>query len=224
MEMDANKDDFDYEQHERLRSRVANNMDSLLWTFKQHYTAGDIYSRIDIGITALSAVLAGILTYSLIWENAMSVDWMVGITISIAVLTGFSTAARPQKRAEAHFDAGGEYHDLFERFRDYTQIKLADKDYGLESMETEYRRLAEERREMNKNRQDLSSIWYYWLKLYHSISGQSVYDEIGTSEEDKKRLTGEAKLVGNAPTTDTADEEAMQELTGDAEVISDNES
>jgi len=38
-------DDFDYEQHERLRGRVANEADSVLWTFKAYYEGADWYTR-----------------------------------------------------------------------------------------------------------------------------------------------------------------------------------
>jgi hypothetical protein len=210
-------DGFDFEQHERLRTRVANSMDSLLWTYKQHYKAADIYARLDMAANAVSAILAGVLTYSLIWKTVPKM-WMVGMAISIAVISGFTTAARPQKRSEAHFDIGGEYHDLFDRFRDYTQLKLANRDYGLECMRGDYEELAGERRRLNKNRGDLSSVWYYWVKFSNWRSDSSIYGEVETGSEAKYRLTGEARLVGEDPDADSVGSEAKDRLTGDAEL------
>lgn len=215
-------DDLDYEAHERLRTRVANNMDSLLWTFKQHYKAGDIYGIINQGADVASTILAGILTYSLLWD-VYSKSLMAGLAIIIAVISGFKTAARPQRLSEAHFRAGAAYHRLFDQFRDFVTLDLANKNYGLENMRNDFEELASERRELNENQDDLSSIWYYWLKLSYWVRRGSPYQEVGTSEEAKRRLTGEAKLSGQDPNEDTVDEEVKNQLTGEAELEEENQ-
>lgn len=211
-------DDFDYKAHERLRTRVANNMDSLLWTFKQHYKAGDIYGSLNQGADILSTVLAGLLTYGLIW-NSYPTNWMIVIAIIIAVISGFKTAARPRKLSEGHFRAGAAYHRHFDQFRDFTTLDLANKDYGLERMREDFEELTAERRELNENQDDLSSLWYYWLKFSYKIRGGSPYDEIGTSKKAKARLTGKAKIPGSD--SEGTDEEVKDELTGEAKLSKD---
>ena len=209
-------DDFDYEEHERLRSRVANNMDGLLWTFKQHYKAGGVYASINQAADVLSTILAGILTYALIWE-AFSTQLMTVLALGIAVISGFKTAARPQKLSETHFRTAAAYHRLFDKFREFTVLDLANKDYGLENMRADFEELASERRELNENQDDIGSIWYYWLKISYWIRGGSPYQEIGTSETAKRELAGEAKLTGKNP-GESVDEETKDQLTGESDL------
>ncbi|MDZ7850339.1 MAG: SLATT domain-containing protein [Halodesulfurarchaeum sp.] len=208
-----NEDNFDYEAHERLRTRVANKMDGLLWTYKQHYKAGGAYAGINQAADITSTVLAGILTYALIWE-AFSTQVMAVLAVGIAVISGFRTAARPQKRLENHYRAGAAYQRLFDEFRDFATLDLADKEYGLENMREDFEELATERRELNENQDDLSSTWYYWLKLSYRIRGGSPYQEIETSETAKRKLAGETNLTGKRPGQDTVDEETKNRLTG----------
>lgn len=205
---------FDYEAHERLRIRVANNMDALLWTFKQHYKAGVVYAVINQAADITSTILAGLLTYSLIWE-AFSIQTMTILAVGIAVISGFRTAARPQKQSENHFRTAVAYQRLFDEFRDFTTLNLANKEYGLENMREDFEELAAERRELNENQENLSSIWYYWLKFSYQIRGGSPYQEIGTSDAAKRNLAGEAKLVGKKP-RHNVDQKARDKLTGEA--------
>lgn len=210
-------DDFDYEAHERLRTRVANKMDGLLWTYKQHYKAGGVYAGANLAADVVSTVLAGVLTYSLVWET-FSTQVMAALAVVVAVISGFKTAARPQKRSDGHYRAGDAYHRLFEKYRDFVTLDLADKEYGLENMREDFEELADERRELNENQGDLSSIWYYWLKISYGIRGGSPYQEIGTSETARRELAGEAKLTGTDPSQERIDEGIKEELTGEAEL------
>lgn len=214
-------DDFDYEAHERLRSRVANSMDSVLWTCKQNFKAGSIYGILDLGLDAVATLFAGLLTYSLIWE-AWSTTTMTALAIGVAVISGFKTAARPQKRSAAHYKAANSYHTLLEKYRDYVVLDLADKGTGLENMRSEFEELAERRIELNEETPDVSSFWYRWLSISNKIWRKSVYDEIGTSEEAKERLTGDAKLIDSEP-SEQVNESVKDRLTGEAMLKSEEE-
>lgn len=213
-------EDFDYEAHERLRTRVANKMDSLLWTYKQHYKAGGVYAGINKAADISSTVLAGVLTYALIWE-VFSIPVMTVLAVGIAVISGFKTAARPQKQSEDHYRAAAAFQRLFDEFRDFTTLDLADKDYGLENMREDFEELAAERRELNENQEDISSIWYYWLKLSYRIRSGSPYQEIGTSDTAKRKLAGEARLTGKKPGQENVNEETKDQLTGEASIKED---
>lgn len=186
--------DFDYDTHERLRNRVANMADNVLWTFKQHYTAASFYGYIGLVADIATALLGGILTYTLIWES-ISWRWMVGMTVVIAIISGFKVASKPQKRAEAHSKAGFAYHKLFDELKDFIELELADKSIGLKTMEERYGELSVNRRKLNNEMPNISSVWYRWLKFSQRLSRSSIYEEIETTEEAKERLTGNAKLV-----------------------------
>ena len=51
----------------------------------------------------------------------------------------------------------------------------------------------------------------------------SIYDQVGTTEKDKERLTGEAKLINGDIEHDLSEEEIKERLTGDAELKEDSE-
>jgi hypothetical protein len=119
---------------------------------------------------------------------------MTILAISIAVISGFKTAARPQKRSTSHFKAATAYHTLFENFRDFVTLDLADKSTGLNRMRERYEEFSDRRIELNEEMPDNSSLWYRWLSISNKIWGKSVYDEIRTSEQAKKQLTGKARF------------------------------
>jgi hypothetical protein len=85
-------------------------------------------------------------------------------------------------------------------------------------MREDFEELAAERRELNENQEDISSIWYYWLKLSYCIRGGSPYQEIGTSDTAKRELAGEAKLTGKKPGQENVDEETKDQLTDEASI------
>jgi hypothetical protein len=146
---------------------------------------------------------------------------MTVLAVGIAVISGFRTAARPQKQSEDHYRAGAAFQRLFDEFRDFTTLDLADKDYGLENMREDFEELAAERRELNENQEDISSIWYYWLKLSYRIRSGSPYQEIGTSDTAKRKLAGEARLTGKKPGQENVNEETKDQLTGEASIKED---
>jgi hypothetical protein len=78
-------------------------------------------------------------------------------------------------------------------------------------MEERYHELAERRRNLNEDMPEVTSRWYDNLD-------ESVYDEVGTTERAKERLTGEAKLVNGSVEHDLSEEEVKDRLTGDAEL------
>jgi len=214
-------EDFDYEAHERLRARVANTMDSVLWTYKQHFKAGSIYGILNIGLDGVATLFAGLLTYSLIW-GAWSTSTMIALAIGVALISGFKTAARPQKRSVAHYKAANSYQTLFEKFRNYVILDLANEETGLPKMRSKFEELAERRIELNEETADVSSFWYSWLTLSNWVWRKSIYDEVGTSEEATEQLTGGAKLSDSC-SSETVTESKKDHLTREAKLEQENE-
>jgi len=203
-------DDFDYEQHEQLRGRVANEADSVLWTFKAYYEGADWYTKWDRRLDWALFGIAGLLTIALIWDSAPQI-LLVGLAITTAIMSGYRRMADPSDRADDCYRAAHAYQRLFDDFRDFIQLELANKETGLEEMEERYHELAERRRNLNEDMPEVTSRWYDNLD-------ESVYDEVGTTERAKERLTGEAKLVHGSVEHDLSEEEVKDRLTGDAEL------
>lgn len=203
-------DDFDYDQHERLRGRVATEADSVLWTFKAYYEGADRYTKrdrwMDLGVFGIS----GVLTFALIWDSAPQI-LLIGLAITTAVMSGYRRMADPGDRADEYYRAAHAYQRLFGDFRDFIQLELANKETGLDEMHERYYELAERRRNLNEEMPEVTSTWYENLD-------DSVYNEIETTTGDKERLAGEAKLIDGSVEHDLSDEEVKTRLTADAKL------
>lgn len=202
-------DDFDYEAHERLRERVANEADSILWTFKAYYVGADWYSKWDRRFDWAIFGIAGLLTIALIWNSTPQII-LIALAITTAVISGYQRMANPGDTAENYYRAAHAYQRLFDDFRDFIKLELAKEETGLEVMEKRYSELAERRRNLNEDMPEVTSKWYNKLD-------DSIYDEIDTHEKAKERLTGEAKLVEESLDRDLG-EPAKKQLTGDAKL------
>jgi hypothetical protein len=202
-------DDFDYEAHERLRERVANEADSVLWTFKAYYVGADWYSKWERRSDWAVFGIAGLLTIALIW-NSMPQIILITLAITTAIISGYQRMANPGDTADNYYRAAHAYQRLFDDFRDFIKLELAQKEVGLEAMEERYRELAARRRNLNEDMPEVTSKWYDELD-------NSIYDQVGTHENAKKRLTGEAKLIDDSPERDL-DAATKDRLTGSAKL------
>ncbi|RYJ14684.1 SLATT domain-containing protein [Halogeometricum borinquense] len=202
-------DDFDYEAHERLRERVANEADSVLWTFKAYYVGADWYSKWDRRFDWAVFGIAGLLTIALIWDLTPQII-LIALAITTAVISGYQRMANPGDTAENYYRAAHAYQQLFDDFRDFVKLELAQEKVGLEAMEDRYRELANRRRNLNEDMPEVTSKWYSELD-------DSIYDEVGSHEEAKDRLTGEAKLIDELPERDL-DKTKKDRLTGSAKL------
>ncbi|TQQ82982.1 SLATT domain-containing protein [Halonotius terrestris] len=200
---------FDYERHERLRERVANEADSVLWTFKAYYVGADWYSRWDRRSDWAVFGIAGLLTVTLIWEVFPTVV-PIALAITTAVVAGYQRMANPGDTAENYYRAAHAYQRLFDEFRDYILLELADEEVGLEQMEQRYRELASRRRNLNEDMPEVTDRWFNELD-------DSIYDEVGTHERAKERLTGKAKLTETASNRDL-DDSVKNRIAGEAKL------
>jgi len=203
-------EDFDYEAHERLRGRVANEADSVLWTYKAYYEGADWYAKRDRHLDWLVFGISALLTTALIWGEASKI-LLIGLAIVSSVIVGYRRMASPGNHAENYYRAGDAYHRLFDEFRDFIQLELADDSDDLEEMKSRYRELASRRRNLNEDMSDVTSKWYDRLD-------DSVYDEVSTTEQAKKKLTGGSKLLRPDASNGVSGEEAKDRIAGNAEL------
>jgi len=203
-------DDFDYEAHERLRERVANEADSVLWTFKAYYVGADWYSKWDRRSDWAVFGIAGLLTITLIWD---SLPTIIPITLAIttAVISGYQRMANPGDTAENYYRAAHAYQRLFDDFRDFIKLELAKEETGLDEMEERYHELAARRRNLNEDMPDVTSRWYDELD-------ESVYDEVSTTEEAEERIAGEAEIRPPNTPHDLSEEEVKDRMTDSADM------
>lgn len=175
-------DDFDTENYELLRDRVANAADSILWTYKAHFMAADYYRKRSRQINWTTTFLAALVTAGLVAERFPKIT--LALSIITAGLAGYKTAARPEEEANKHYNAGQEYHNLFEEFQEFIHLQMPTGT-DLDALQEKYQELAKKRRLLNSVLPDLTSKWYEKLD-------DEIYSEIDTTEEAKERLTGVA--------------------------------
>jgi hypothetical protein len=203
-------EEFDYEAHERLRERVANEADSVLWTFKAYYVGADWYSMVDRLLDWFVFGVAGLLTIALIWDSTPQFV-LIGLAITTAIVSGYRRMADPGDKAENYYRAAHAYQRLFDDLRDFIKLELAKKDIGLDQMESRYEDLAERRRNLNEDMPEVTSRWYEKLD-------ESIYDEVDTTQKAKERLTGEAQMYQPGPNHCLSDEEVADRLADEAEL------
>ncbi|WP_018258678.1 SLATT domain-containing protein [Halomicrobium katesii] len=206
-------EDFDYEAHERLRERVANEADSVLWTFKAYYVGADWYSKVDRLLDWFVFGVAGLLTIALIWDSTPQFI-LIGLAITTAIISGYRRMADPGDKAENYYRAAHAYQRLFDDLRDFIKLELAKKDISLDQMESRYEDLAERRRNLNEDMPEVTSRWYEKLD-------ESIYDEVDTTEKAKERLTGEAQVYPPGPSHCLSDDEVADRLADEAELEDD---
>lgn len=201
--------DFDYEAHERLRERVANEADSVLWTFKAYYIGADWHSKWDRRSDWAVFGIAGLLTVTLIWDSLPMIIPII-LAITTAVISGYQRMADPGDTAENYYRAAHAYQRLFDDFRDFIKLELAKEETGLDEMEERYHELAARRRNLNEDMSEITDRWYDELD-------DSIYDEVGTHEEAKERLTGQAKLI-NKSLDRNLDDSVTDRIAGEAKL------
>lgn len=203
-------DTFDYERHERLRERVANDADSVLWTFKAYYKAGSYYSNIGKLLDAMIFISSAFLTLGIIWRVTPNIILIILALVS-AITTGYRRAASPEDRAEEFYRAANSYHRLFDEFREFIVLELSDESNSVDSMESEFKQLSSRRRDLNEDTPDITSKWYDKLD-------ESIYSEVSTEPGAKEKLTGEADLRPSDPQHDLSSEEVKEKLTKEADL------
>lgn len=174
-------------------------MDSILWTEKAHFKAADWYAKWGRRMDWTTTFAAGALTVGLLWRQVPQTA-LIGIAIFTAVLSGYKTAAKPQKKAEDHYKAANAYLKLRDDFRDFVKLELADKSVGLDQMQQSFETLSQRRQDLNDDMPSMSSRWYQDLD-------ESIYDQIETTDEACERLTGCANLQNQDEQPDTTDEQ-----------------
>ena len=203
-------EDFDYEAHERLRRRVVNEADSVLWTYKAYYKGADWYAKRDRHLDWLVFGLSGFLTIAIIWGQLPQII-LISLAILSSVTVGYRRMATPGDRAKNFYRAANAYQRLFDDFRDYIQLELTDQTNDIESLKDRYRELASRRRNLNEDMPDVTNKWYSKLN-------ESIYNEASTTEKAKERIAGEAELKPPDTPHSLSEEEIKNRMTEGADM------
>ena len=180
------EENYDVEDHERLRDRVANKADSALWTYKAHFGAADWYKKFSKRANWATTAIAGVLTISLIWEVVPNYVLVI-LAILTASISGYKTASKPEKTAYDHYKAADAYQKLYIDFIDFIYIKLSDDTVSFDEKKERFWELSERHQSLNEEMPNMTSKWY------KQLDEDEIRKQAETTEEMKEALTGCAK-------------------------------
>lgn len=106
----------------------------------------------------------------------------------MAIITGYRRAAKPDQRSERFRKSANRHHALFDEFRDFLMVTLPDGSCSDDKVQNRFDKLAEQRRELNIDSPDASSVWYYWIKYVRGE--EQLKEQISTTPEMRSAIIG----------------------------------
>lgn len=176
-------DDFDMDFRKRVYGRSLEEQNSNFWNYKRYYTAASFWGWVDVGSSAITAVLGAILTFGLAWRQ-LPLWMMVSFSLTIGIIAIFKGNRKPGHRAEKLHSIGRAYQELHDEIRDFVELDLKDEDRDKEWLRQRFNELAKERHNL-KAEAKLSGFWYWLLKLW---KGEDIYLEGATTDEERELL------------------------------------
>lgn len=173
------------EYRERIRGSLEENLDSLHYTYSQHFAVANgnrWFGRFtDAGIFSVSSFLlyrevtVGLERYTLIL--------LLFITAGLSAL---HRATKPGERETRFRESARAHHDLFKRSRKFLQLDLPSDEISNEKVRERHDALLKEHLELNQTTPDASSFWYYWMKY---VKGEDrMKEEITTTQTKRDAL------------------------------------
>jgi len=174
-------------QRDRLKEKTIEEVVSFWYTYNQLFKSANFYRHLNQSISLLTAILGGVLTYGLIWDG-ISNTLMIGFAVLISVLSGFRSALRPADKQRKLREAANEYKALCDEAKLILQLDFPDEEVSNEELNARVRQIDENRRNLNKDTPDVSSLWYYYIKYRKSPAGLG---EITVSDTERAMILGQ---------------------------------
>lgn len=169
-------------EYQSIHKRVGESMNGILWTYKTHYKMAEFYEIWGRRIEICSAGGTGILAGAVIW--GVNQTWLIFLALVVAFLSLSSTMLGLTSKSKDHYHAGDRYHNLFEDFRDFVELRLNNDSITLEEKVEEYEQLSERQTEINLSTPRTTN------RTYASLSEEEVFATMETSSEELDRLIG----------------------------------
>jgi hypothetical protein len=176
------ENDFD-EFRRRLYKRALEEQNSNLWNFKRYYTASAVWSWFDVGTSVVMAFMGAVLTYGLAWRQ-VPLTLMVFFSLFTGTVSLFKANKQPGQRAERLHTIGERYHRLHDEIQDFIELDLKDTSRKEKWLRERFEELSERRHSL-KSEEQLSGVWYRWLKWRRS---DEIYNEAITTDDEMKKL------------------------------------
>lgn len=178
----------------RIRRNAVTKADSVMHTYNQHFLAANFYRWFNRFLDTVLFAASLALATQVIWE--VWPFWaMVVLPLGMAVITGYRRAAKPDRRAERFRKSANRHHALFDKYRDFLTVTLPSDRYTEGEIRERFDELSGERRELNLESPDASSLWYYWIKYVRGE--EKLQEQISTTPGMRAAIAGDVLEVGD---------------------------
>jgi len=172
---------------DRIERSALIKADSLNHTYNQHFLAANFYRWLNRFLDTVLFAASLLLVSQALWTV-----WPAWTTFAtpglMAIITGYRRAAKPDQRSERFRKSANRHHVLFDEFRDFLVVSLPDSSKSNTEIQDRFDELADQRRELNIDSPDASSIWYYWIKYLRGE--EKLQEQISTTPEMRKAIIG----------------------------------
>ena len=172
---------------DRIERSALIKSDSLNHTYNQHFLAANFYRWLNRFLDTVLFTASLLLVSQAVWTVWPRWTTIV-LPLGMAVITGYRRAAKPDNRAERFRKSANQHHALFDAFRDFLMVTLPDASCSDGDVQDRFDELADQRRELNMNSPDASSVWYYWIKYVRGE--EKLQEQISTTPEMRKAIIG----------------------------------
>jgi hypothetical protein len=170
---------------DKLRHRAENKADSICYTYKKHFAAANFYRTLSRVLDVVMFAAAALILATNFW-GVMPKQYIAAPALLIAGITGYRQGTNLEDRAEEFRRSARRYHALFDEYRDFLTISLASEEMTDEKVRSEFERLSDDRRQLNRTTPDANGIWYRYIKW----KGEDrIREEITTTTETREALS-----------------------------------
>jgi hypothetical protein len=165
--MDTIDDD---ESRDRLKDRTMDQASSAWYTYNQHYKAANFYKFLSIGLSSVIAIIGGVLSYGLIWDELP--NWfMISMAVAVSVISGIQLVVEPGEKRDRLHHSAQQYHALFDDLVDFLSLDLPSESKDIDELQRTYEGFREQRESLNQEMPDVSSLWYRYIKFTKGSGG-----------------------------------------------------
>jgi hypothetical protein len=187
-------DDGEFTVRDRIRNSAVIKADSACNTYNQHFLAANFYRWLNRFLDTVLFTASLLLVAQVVW-TAWPRWTTITLPLGIAVITGYRRAAKPDKRSARFRKSAKKHHALFDDFRDFLMTTLPSDSVDDDEVKARFEKLSEQRKELNLDSPDASSLWYYWIKYVRGE--EKLQEQIGTTPEMREAIVGRSSETSN---------------------------
>lgn len=173
------------EYRQRIQESLENDLDSLQYTYNQHFTVANWNRRFGQIIDAAIFLISGLLVIREVTAG-LERDLLIVSLVITAGLSALHRAMKPGEHETEFRESAHAHHDLFKRGRKLHQLDLPSEELTDDEVRSRYDEFYQEYLDLNQSSPDASPFWYRYMKR---MKGEErMAEEITTTDEMREAL------------------------------------